>query len=301
MKPDQKPGFFRMLWELLYPFLIYELISSVVSMAAAMLLMSLNQQAFLGVTNPNDLLMTVSELISANYGYIAAASAALSIPVLVFLYHNDRTKEKAASLYEKWEAVPFYYYILVFIMGITACLGLNHLMIYSRLTELLYDGYEQSAELLFQGQLIQEIIFAGILIPIAEETIFRGLIYRRMRWYLKPSQAMVLSALYFGAVHGNLLQGIYAFALGLLLAFTYERFHSMLAPVLIHIGANIISVLVSDAGILDFAYEDDGMFLIVTIAAIGIFLVSFYLIATYVYPRKKPADTLASAGPLSQN
>ena len=88
-------------------------------------------------------------------------------------------------------------------------------------------------------------------------------------------------------VHGNLLQGIYAFILGMLLAFTYERFHSILAPILIHAGANILSVLISDAHILDFVYEEDSLFLIVTGVALVIFIITFYLIATYVYPRKK--------------
>ena len=287
MKPDQKPGFFVMLWELLYPFLVYELISTVVSVVMSMLLVSLNPSAFETGSNLNEMALAISGLIAEHYGEIAAVSAGLTLPLLIFLYRNDRRKEKAAAVYEAWEAVAFYHYIVALIMGVSACLALNHLMVFSRLTELLSDGYEATAALLFQGKIVLEIVFAGILIPIVEELIFRGLTYRRLRWYLNPVPAMLLSALFFGAVHGNLLQGIYAFILGMLLAFTYERFHSILAPILIHAGANILSVLISDAHILDFVYEEDSLFLIVTGVALVIFIITFYLIATYVYPRKK--------------
>ena len=93
--------------------------------------------------------------------------------------------------------------------------------------------------------------------------------------------------MYFGAVHGNWLQGLYAFIIGMLLAFAYERFHSILAPILIHAGANTVSVVVTESGLFDFVYEDDTAFLIATAAAMVIFLVTFYLMVTYVYPRKK--------------
>ncbi len=299
MRPDKKPGFFRMLWELLYPFLVYQFISSVVTVAGGMLLFSLNMESFRNIKDANELIVALSEMIYSNYGVLAAASGLLTLPLLIYLYKNDRTKEKAAAFYEAWENVPFFHYIIVFIMGVSACIAVNHLLIFSRLTELLYDDYEQSAALLFQGKLIVEIIFAGILIPIVEELIFRGLAYRRMRWYLKPLPAMILSSLYFGAVHGNWLQGIYAFLIGMLLAFAYERFKNILAPILIHIGANTVSILISDAGIFDFIYEDDTVFYIVTGVFFVIFVVTFYLIATYVWPTKKPADDPSPADRLS--
>ena len=190
-------------------------------------------------------------------------------------------------MHEEWERVPVYHYVSVLIMGAAVCLALNHLMIYSRLTELLQEGYEDTAALLFQGRLILEIAVAGILIPVVEELIFRGLAYRRMRWYIKPVPAMILSAMYFAAVHGNWLQGIYAFIMGVLLAFAYERFHSILAPMLIHIGANTVSVIISETELLEFVYEDDTAFLIATVIAAVLFVITFYLMVTYVWPRKK--------------
>ena len=75
--------------------------------------------------------------------------------------------------------------------------------------------------------------------------------------------------------------------MGVLLAFAYERFHSILAPILIHVAANTVSVIISETGWLDFIYEDDTAFLISTVAAAAIFVITFYLMVTYVWPRKK--------------
>ena len=98
---------------------------------------------------------------------------------------------------------------------------------------------------------------------------------------------VILSALFFGTVHGNLLQGLYAFIIGLLLAYVYERFHSILAPIAVHAGANILSVIATETEILDFTYNDDTLFLVTTGIALLIFAVMFYLITAFVYPKKK--------------
>ncbi len=287
MKPDRKPGFFTMLWGLLYPFLLYQGITTAISVAVGSVLMARNVESLTALKDPEQFLIALQDLIFNNYGIIAGLGALCTLPILIYLYRNDTAKEIRASVREEWERVPFFHYVSVLIMGAAVCLALNHLMIYSRLTELLQDGYEDTAAILFQGRLILEIAVAGVIIPIVEELIFRGLAYRRIRWYIKPVPAMILSAMYFGAVHGNWLQGIYAFIMGVLLAFAYERFHSILAPMLIHIGANTVSVIISETTLLEFVYENDTAFLIATVIAALIFVITFYVMVTYVWPRKK--------------
>lgn len=58
--------------------------------------------------------------------------------------------------------------------------------------------------------------------------------------------AVIVSALFFGAFHGNLVQFVYAFIIGLMLAYVYEKFKTIWAPVIFHIGANLISVLITE-------------------------------------------------------
>ena len=53
--------------------------------------------------------------------------------------------------------------------------------------------------------------------------------------------------LIFAAVHGNLLQALYAFILGALLVWAYERFAKLTTPIILHVSANLYPFLYSKA------------------------------------------------------
>lgn len=76
----------------------------------------------------------------------------------------------------------------------------------------------------------------GILIPVAEEMVFRGAIQRMLQRVFSKNHwlAIVVSALIFGAVHGNLPQFIHAFLLGLLLGWMYYRTDSVVPGIVLH-------------------------------------------------------------------
>ena len=50
--------------------------------------------------------------------------------------------------------------------------------------------------------------------------------------------AAILSALLFGIYHANMIQFLYAFPLGILFAWYYEKSGTLLVPVLVHISLN---------------------------------------------------------------
>ena len=75
-----------------------------------------------------------------------------------------------------------------------------------------------------------QIVAAGVVMPIVEEYIFRGLMYNRMKDYMSANMAMIISSVIFGLYHGNLIQGVYGFVMGLLMIFVYEKYQTMLAP-----------------------------------------------------------------------
>ena len=90
--------------------------------------------------------------------------------------------------------------------------------------EITTENFEQSQKLLFSGPFVIQIIGIGMIIPICEELIYRGLIFMRMRQYCNVNLAIGLSALLFAAFHGNVVQGIYGFATGVLFAYVCEKF-----------------------------------------------------------------------------
>lgn len=74
----------------------------------------------------------------------------------------------------------------------------------------------------------------AIIVPITEEMFFRGLIYGRLRQAMKPIVANLISSIIFGIFHGNVVQGVYAFFIGFILALVYEKTNLLPLSILGH-------------------------------------------------------------------
>lgn len=86
------------------------------------------------------------------------------------------------------------------------------------------------------------IIATGILGPILEEIMFRGLIYE----YLKEEdkkQAMILTTILFALSHTGIINVLYAFILGIILIYLKDKYKSINASISFHIGVNVIAIL----------------------------------------------------------
>ena len=74
--------------------------------------------------------------------------------------------------------------------------------------------------------------------PLLEEFFFRGVLYGRLKELLSVPGAAVVSSAFFGLYHGNWIQGIYGFFMGLFLSAAMERCRTVKAPVIMHLAAN---------------------------------------------------------------
>ena len=109
--------------------------------------------------------------------------------------------------------------------------------------EHVFPGYAQSAAGAFEGQNPVLLIAATVLLgPVAEEMIFRGMIYRRAKNYLGTGWAVGISSVLFGLYHGNTIQFLYAAVLGILLAVLYEKSRSLLVAIAAHMAANLWAI-----------------------------------------------------------
>ncbi len=80
---------------------------------------------------------------------------------------------------------------------------------------------------------------AIILAPVGEEFICRGLALKYgKKCFGNFWIANILQALLFGVMHANLVQGIYAFVIGLVAGFFVERYHTILPGILLHFVVN---------------------------------------------------------------
>ena len=81
----------------------------------------------------------------------------------------------------------------------------------------------------------------AVLPALIEEMVYRGYILRTLRAY-GDGFAVVISALLFGLMHGNLRQIPFAFIVGLFLGFLYVLTNNIWVPIAVHFINNGISV-----------------------------------------------------------
>lgn len=129
-------------------------------------------------------------------------------------------------------------------------------------------------------------IAVGVLVPIAEEMVFRGAILRtlltlcghRWRW-----GAIVLSALLFGLAHGNMAQLLNATLLGCLLGWLYYRSGSIAPGIVFHMVNNSVAVLLvrlmpgsADMQLVDLFAGDTPRLILFMLCALCVFMPSLW-------------------------
>ncbi len=94
------------------------------------------------------------------------------------------------------------------------------------------------------SQLLFELVIVAGLPSICEEIFFRGFVMRAFERY-SPVLAVLLSAVAFAVMHGNLQQLLYAFILGIVLGTVVMLTDSLLAGTVMHFTLNAFSVIIS--------------------------------------------------------
>jgi membrane protease YdiL (CAAX protease family) len=91
------------------------------------------------------------------------------------------------------------------------------------------------------AQLLTYALGAVLLAPVAEEVLFRGILYPTLKKSGYPQIALWTTALLFGSTHGNWLALIPLTFLAAVLTWLYERTGNLLTPILTHILFNAVN------------------------------------------------------------
>jgi len=84
------------------------------------------------------------------------------------------------------------------------------------------------------------VVFVALLVPVAEELVFRGVLFRKWRRTLGPVKGLLLSSALFGVIHGGTMLPLAIGGLSFALLYTSTR--TLWAPILAHILNNSFSV-----------------------------------------------------------
>lgn len=218
------------------------------------------------------------EFINKYLLHLTAAIDAILIPIFYLMWKSDRI---AYPL--KKTNMPIFTWSILTLIGASACLALNYLLSMF-MPKAILDTYDSASEVLWNENLMWlSFVAVVILAPLCEELMFRGLIYTRMRVILKAPYTILISALLFGFYHGNALQFMYAFMLGIILAYMMETYRNIWAPIVVHASANLVSWFLTYIVMIP---SDEGGSLDYSILC-GNLLITFTGLFGIVYTKKK--------------
>ncbi len=164
-------------------------------------------------------------------------AAILALPVLWQFYQQDREKYQM-----KKQRIPAWVYPLAAMTGIVSNQILSCLLNFFMVTERFSNAAQEN---LLSAGIAGQLIGLGIVVPVAEELLFRGLIYQRLKRRYSVRTAILLGAGLFALFHGNMVQILFAFPMGVLILLCYEKWESLEVPIMFHISVNLSTVIIT--------------------------------------------------------
>lgn len=217
---------------MILPLLIYFVVHDIVEI---LLWAALNQLMLMSSEEMNAFFVNHAYTVR---GMVNGTAVLIGVAVIWSIVKKEIGKPERTENHDKPVERTVTEYMILGTFAFLSSLGLNvlfHLLKFTAVSQ----SFTSTAKAQFGVDFLTGIILYGILTPFAEEAVFRGLIYNRMKRCFNYPIALAASALLFGCYHGNIVQAVYGTLLGLLIAYIYEKYDSFAAPVLFHSVANI--------------------------------------------------------------
>ena len=227
LKVPEQP-FFRALY-MLSPFVVYFVV------------LQLMWRAVMWFTKPLAEYTSGSE--SRTLSVLISALVLGATSLIIWLIYRKREYMHFLPLWKNSDILKKTLYIIVLGAGLSAVLN----VVLTETAELIVPHImsEEKAKAFFDAAsydsstpLFEGIVLYVIISPLLEELIFRWLLKERIGRVFSRNLTIILTAAFFGFYHGNVLQGIYAFAMGLVMGHLVYKEEALIAPLIFHMSAN---------------------------------------------------------------
>jgi len=259
-----------------------------------------------GISDPELLMTGIITLLADSLFNDILMSVTFVALALVFILWSRKQKDKEAptafdEVFRIRHLAIFLFSGLAAQVAVSMCLNLI-LPLFPQT----FENYTRLIESLVGNSIVVSVITTAVLAPIAEELIFRELMMKKLGKLFPFWFANIIQALVFGIYHMNIVQGIYAFVLGLLFGYVAYRMKSVWASVMLH-GIVNASGLVLDIILPDALLESTSGMIIFAILCSAI---TILLSLLYRFPEKEqplfetdscPVSETASSALFAQN
>lgn len=231
----------------------------------------LNKGDYFNYMASSGLIENIDSVVNAHSLLIMLITAVIACPVFIFIIKKDRNYYgDRNSLIQIMKIKPLHICIIIF-MGISGGSGISKLVTLFPIDDII-GSYENVQSTFMENSMFLQVMVLVFAAPIIEEIIFRGIIYYRIKKYSDSIKAMYISSMIFGIYHGNLIQGIYGFVLGIILCYVYEKYKTIIVPVLLHVSANGMALFMYKLPVSNYISNNIFLKVIVMIIELIIFI-----------------------------
>lgn len=218
-----------------------------------------------GISSPDEMMSGLLTLLTDplfNDILLGVTYAALTVVFLLW-YRKQKDKRIPAAFDEVFCIRNLAIYLVAGLAAqITVSLCLNLILPAFPQT---YERYVTLLESIIGGNIIVAVLSTVVMAPVVEEIIFRELMTKKLCQLFPFWFANIIQALVFGIYHMNIVQGVYAFFLGLLFGYVAYRMKSVWASVMFH-GIVNASGLILDYILPDALFEStSGMIIFIVL------------------------------------
>ena len=152
------------------------------------------------------------------------------ILTIIYLYNKNKQKEPKLLIKKYFPLIS---------LGISTAITYN-MIIFKFIPTIPTNSYS----------LLLLIISSGIIGPIFEEILFRYIFYNRLKKKYNVKKSILINSVIFALIHLEPIKMIYGLILGIILNIIYEKHKNIIAPILIHMSANIIVLFLNEYNFL---------------------------------------------------
>ncbi|GMQ63023.1 CPBP family intramembrane glutamic endopeptidase [Vallitalea maricola] len=182
--------------------------------------------------------------------------------------------------------LPLKTIVICVVCGIGINIAIDGILTLININELAPE-YEELMASISSNNFYITLISVGVLAPIFEELLYRGIVLNKLRNGFGAFGAVMIQALFFGIGHMNLVQGTYAFLIGIILGYVVIWTGSLYSSIILHIVINSLSTIISNMQGKAIGYN-----YLLTFIGTGVLLTIIGLRIIYMISEKKETDVI---------
>lgn len=236
-----------------------------------------------GANDVEWLIQYATDQLFNDMGYVLIIGAILSFFTFWLI-------ERSKNIRERWHirAIGTKHTPLLIVFGMAAGIVLGVFLtlislLQSDSVQTTMDNYNIYTRELLSGNFMVLLLAIGIIVPIIEEIMFRGIIMNKLSAVFSVRTATIIQSVAFGVYHFNIVQSTYAIVLGFLLTYLFLKYKSLIAPICVHIGINSFAVISSTETV---ANVIAGLDIALLIAA----FIIFFIVLRWIRQRFAPIE-----------